>query len=99
MNTKYACMQLKRDAVNHIVNTLSKATLAIFSPCKIQQISAYNHSMVLIIQSYDCNQVPVGIFHAEKTAEVVLLRVFRIGLPASFLLSVRTFSFGSQIFN
>ena len=52
---------------------------------KDQQVSAYNHSFVSIIQSYDCKQVAGGLLHAEKMAEVVLLSVFRIGLAASLL--------------
>ena len=51
-----------------------------------QQVPAYNRSFVSIIQSYDCKQVPVGLLHAEKVTEVVLLNVFRIGFPASLLL-------------
>ena len=34
------------------------------------------------MQSYDCKQVPVGVLHTDKMAEVALLKVFRIGFPA-----------------
>ena len=48
---------------------------------------AYNHSFVSIIQNYECKQVLVSFLDAEKMVEVVLLNVFRIGFPASLLLS------------
>ena len=50
-----------------------------------QEVSAYNRSFVLNIQSYNCKQVPVGLLHAEKMAKVVILNVFRIGFPLSLL--------------
>ena len=77
----------KRDAGNPILNTLGIGNLSISEHARYQQVSAYNCSFVLIIQSYDCNQVPIGLLHAEKMAEVVLLNVFRIGFPV-FLLMV-----------
>ena len=46
-----------------------------------QEVSAYNCSFVSIIQSYNCKQVAVGLLHAVKMAEVVLLTVFRIVFP------------------
>ena len=49
------------------------------------QVPSYNRSFDSLIQSYECKQIPVGLLHAEKMAEVVLLDVFRIGLPASLL--------------
>ena len=53
-----------------------------------QQVSAYNHSFVSIIQRFYCKQVPFGLLYAVKMAEVVLLKVFRIGFPASLLLFI-----------
>ena len=79
----------KRDAGNPILNTLSKATSDISQHGRDQQVSAYNRSFVSIIQCYDCKQVPVGLSHAEKIAEVVLLSVFRIGFSASRLYGLR----------
>ena len=45
----------------------------------------YNHSFVSIILSYDCKQVPVGLWRAEKIAEIVFLNVFIIGFTTSLL--------------
>ena len=72
----------KRDAVNPILNILSKASSAIFPACKITKSICF----VSILQSYDCKQVPVGLMHAEKMAEVVVLIVSKTGFPASLLL-------------
>ena len=38
------------------------------------------------ICAHHCKQVPVGLLHAEKMVEVVLLNAFRIGFQASFFL-------------
>ena len=37
------------------------------------------------MQSYHCKQIPFGLLHDKKMAEVVLLNVFRIGFSASLL--------------
>ena len=50
-----------------------------------QQVPAYNCSLVLLIQRYDCKQVPVGFLYAEKMAEVVLQNVLKIGFSAFLL--------------
>ena len=50
-----------------------------------QQVSVYHHSFVSIIQSYDCKQVPGGLLLAEKRAEVVLVKVSKVGFPAYWL--------------
>ena len=53
---------------------------------------AYNRRFEWLVQRNDCKQVPVGLLHAEKRAEVVLLYVFRIGLPASPFVLILSFS-------
>ena len=62
---------LKGDAKNPIQNTLTNTTSAIFLAYRDQQVSAYHHSVLTIIQSHGCKDIPVGLFYAEKMAEVV----------------------------
>ena len=50
-----------------------------------KKVSAYNYSCVSIIQSYDYKQVHIGLLHAEKMPEIVLLTVFKVEFPASLL--------------
>ena len=70
----------KRDAWDPILNALSKTS----KHARYQKVPAYNHKCAWLIQSYNCNQRPVGLFHAKKMAEVALLNVFTIWFPASF---------------
>ena len=48
-----------------------------------QQVSAYNHSFITVIQSYDSKQTSVGLLYTEKIDDVVLLNVFKKGFSAS----------------
>ena len=50
-----------------------------------QQVSAYNHSFLTIIQSHCCKEILFSLLHVKKIADVVLLYVFNIGFPASLL--------------
>ena len=60
--------------------------LHIFSQhARDQQVPAYKCSFELLIQSYDCKQIPVGLLHAEKMADLAFRNVFRIGFPALLL--------------
>ena len=68
-------VSLKGDAMNPIRNTLSITTSAFSQHTRDQQVSAYNHSCLTIIQSHGCKETPVGILHAEKMVELILINV------------------------
>ena len=77
--------QTKRDAGNPIFKTLSK-TASVFSQlASDQQVSAYNWSFILEVQSHGCKEVLVILLHAWDIADAVFLYVFNIGFPASLL--------------
>jgi hypothetical protein len=68
-----------------IINSLRKLFQPFSQDARDQYVFAYNHIFVSIIQSYDCKQIPVGLLHVEKMADVVLLNVYRIGFRAYLL--------------
>ena len=73
--------------MNPIRNTLSITTSAFSQHTRDQQVSAYNHSCLTIIQSHGCKETPVGILQAEKMAELILINVLLIGFSACPLLN------------
>ena len=83
--TKWTRFKLKGDAENPIHNTLSKLLQPVAQHTRDQQVSAYNHIFITIIQSLGCKEIHVGLLYAEKIAEVVLLNVLWIGFSASTL--------------
>ena len=50
-----------------------------------QQVSPSYHTFLLVTPSYHSKVTPIGVLHAEKIAEAVLLYVFRLAFPASLL--------------
>ena len=75
----------KGEAKNVFVNTLSKNFQTFSQDTRNPQVSAYNHSFITVIQSYDCKQTSVGLLYSEKIDDVVLLNVFTKGFSASRL--------------
>ena len=74
---------LKRDAGNPISNKFCITNSAFSKHAKNQQVSAYNHSFLTIIQTYGCKEILVTLLHAKKCADAAMLHVFIIGFPAS----------------
>ena len=74
---------VKGEAENAIVNTLSKAFQTCSKDTRNQQVCAYNHSFITVIQSYVCKQTPVSFLYSEKMDDVVLLNEFTKGFSAS----------------
>ena len=60
-----------------------------------QQVLAYNHSFITIIQGHGCKEILFSLLHAKKIADAVLLYVFNIGFPASLLEKKKTFWLGN----
>ena len=54
-----------------------------------QKVSAYNCSFITIIQSPNCKETYISLYHAKKKADAVLIYIFDIGFPATiFLLNI-----------
>ena len=73
----------KGEAENATVNTFRKLFQTFCPDTRDQQVSANNHSLITVIQSYDCKQTPVSLLYYEKMDDVVLLNVFTKGFSAS----------------